>query len=54
MKVAGGVQTAQDALKYFTIVAETLGSEFTNNKFFRIGASKLASNLLNHIATINN
>lgn len=49
-KVAGGVSTTEDALKYYTIVKEVLGDEWLEtNEFFRIGASRLANNVLSDI-----
>ncbi len=49
IKVSGGVATPEDALKYYTIVKETLGEEWCNNSFFRVGASRLADALLKTI-----
>jgi deoxyribose-phosphate aldolase len=48
-KPAGGIVTTQDAVKHYTIVKEVLGEEWLNNKLFRIGASRLANNLLSKI-----
>ncbi len=49
-KVAGGVSTTDDALKYYTIVKEVLGEKWADtNEYFRIGASRLANNLLTDI-----
>ena len=48
-KPAGGISTTDDALLYFSIVSEILGRDWLNNKLFRIGASRLASNLLQEI-----
>ncbi len=45
-KAAGGIAESEDALKYIAIVKEVLGDEWLNNKLFRIGASRLANNLL--------
>lgn len=45
IKVSGGVRTAEDAVKYYSLVAEILGEEWLTNEKFRIGASSLASNL---------
>jgi len=45
-KPAGGIVTTEDAVKHYTIVKEVLGEEWLNNKLFRIGASRLANNLL--------
>ncbi len=48
-KASGGIATTEDAVKYYTIVKEVLGSEWCNNELFRIGASRLATNLLDSI-----
>lgn len=48
-KPAGGIVTTDDAVKHYTIVKEVLGEEWLNNKLFRIGASRLANNLLTDI-----
>jgi deoxyribose-phosphate aldolase len=49
-KPAGGIVTAGDALLYYHIVSYCLGEEWLNNKLFRIGASRLANNILSEIA----
>jgi deoxyribose-phosphate aldolase len=48
-KAAGGIVETEDALKYIAIVRNVLGDEWLNNKLFRIGASRLANNLLSSI-----
>jgi deoxyribose-phosphate aldolase len=48
-KAAGGIVEPEDALIYIAIVKEVLGDEWLNNKLFRIGASRLANNLLTAI-----
>lgn len=48
-KASGGIVTTEDAVKYYTIVKEVLGNEYMNNEYFRIGASRLAGNLLESI-----
>ena len=48
-KPAGGIVTTEDAVKHFSIVKHILGNEWLNNKMFRIGASRLANNLLTSI-----
>lgn len=48
-KASGGISTAEDAIKHFTIVKEILGNEWLNKSFFRFGASRLANNLLTAI-----
>ena len=49
IKIAGGVRSCEDAVKYYTIVKEVLGDEWLNNSLFRIGASDLANNILSEI-----
>lgn len=49
IKVAGGVTTKQDALLYYCIVSELLDEEWLTPDYLRIGASKLANNLLTEI-----
>ncbi len=48
-KPAGGIVESDDALIYWAIVKEVLGDEWLNNRLFRIGASRLANNLLTSI-----
>lgn len=48
-KPAGGVSTTNDALAYYTIVKHVLGDKWLNNRYFRLGASRLANNLLGDI-----
>lgn len=48
-KAAGGVATTADAVAYYTIIKEVLGEEWLSNEYFRIGASRLANNLLSDI-----
>lgn len=47
IKISGGVRTPEDALIYYTLVKEILGDEWLTPELFRIGASGLATNLLN-------
>ena len=49
LKVSGGVATTEDAVAYYTIVKEVLGEKWLTNEYFRIGASRLANNLLSDI-----
>lgn len=49
LKISGGVSTADDAVAYYTIVKEVLGEKWLTNEYFRIGASRLANNLLSAI-----
>lgn len=48
-KASGGVATTEDAVKYYTIIKEVLGEEWLTNQYFRLGASRLANNLLSDI-----
>lgn len=48
-KAAGGVSTTEEAVKYYTIIKEVLGDKWLTNEYFRIGASRLANNLLSDI-----
>ena len=48
-KAAGGLATTEDAVKYYTVIKEVLGEEWLTNEYFRIGASRLANNLLSDI-----
>ena len=49
-KASGGVSTTEEAVKYYTIVKEVLGEKWVaDNEYFRIGASRLANNLLGDI-----
>lgn len=48
-KPAGGINTVNDALIYYTIVKEILGKDWLNNELFRLGTSRLANLLLSDI-----
>ncbi|MDD2284273.1 MAG: deoxyribose-phosphate aldolase [Paludibacter sp.] len=48
-KPAGGIATTEEAVMHYTLVKEILGKEWLNNKLFRIGASRLANNLLTSV-----
>lgn len=48
-KAAGGVSSTEDAVKYYTLAKEILGEAWLTNEYFRIGASRLANNLLSDI-----
>jgi deoxyribose-phosphate aldolase len=48
-KASGGVSTTEEAVAYYTIVKEVLGEKWLTNEYFRIGASRLANNLLSDI-----
>lgn len=48
-KPAGGINTVEDAITYYTIVKEILGEEWLSNDYFRLGTSRLANLLLGSI-----
>jgi deoxyribose-phosphate aldolase len=48
-KPAGGIVTSGDAAIYINIVRKNLGEEWMTPKLFRIGASRLANNILSDI-----
>jgi deoxyribose-phosphate aldolase len=49
-KAAGGIVTPSDAILYYQIVSYCLGEEWLNNRLFRIGASRLANNILTELS----
>jgi len=49
-KAAGGIVNPADAVGYYHIVSHCLGEEWLNNSLFRIGASRLANNILSEIS----
>lgn len=49
LKVAGGIRTAKDAIRYLVVVNETLGERWLTPERFRIGASTLLNDLLMQI-----
>jgi deoxyribose-phosphate aldolase len=46
VKVAGGIRTTKDALKYLVVVNETVGVKWLTPDYFRFGASSLLNDLL--------
>jgi deoxyribose-phosphate aldolase len=52
-KAAGGIVESSDALYYLAIVREVLGEAWLTPQLFRIGASRLANNLLTSITEEN-
>jgi deoxyribose-phosphate aldolase len=46
VKVAGGIRTSKDAIRYLVLVRETAGQEWLTPALFRIGASSLLNDLL--------
>ena len=49
IKPAGGIRKASDALNYLLVLEKVLGYKWMNNNYFRIGASSLATDVLNEI-----
>jgi deoxyribose-phosphate aldolase len=50
LKPAGGIVEVDDALKYYYLIHNILGEEWLRPERFRIGASRLANNLLTRIS----
>lgn len=48
-KAAGGVVAPDDALVYYFIVRNMLGEKWLSPEYFRIGASRLANNILTEL-----
>ena len=46
IKPAGGISTVEDAFGYYAIIKEILGDQWLNSSLFRIGASRLANELI--------
>lgn len=46
IKPAGGMVVSNDALVYLAIVKTVLGNDWMNKKMFRLGASRLANNIV--------
>lgn len=49
LKPAGGINSVNDALTYYTIVKEVLGEKWLTNYYFRLGTSRLANLLLSEL-----
>jgi deoxyribose-phosphate aldolase len=49
IKIAGGVSTTEEAVKYYTIVDAVLGKDWLNKDLLRFGTSKLANVLATDI-----
>jgi deoxyribose-phosphate aldolase len=52
-KPAGGIVLSDDAVTYYAIVKKTLSSEWLVPALFRLGASRVANNLLSSITGAN-
>ncbi len=48
-KPAGGIVTPDDAIVYYSIVRKMLGTRWLKPDYFRIGASRLANNILSEL-----
>lgn len=48
-KPAGGISSSRDAVCYYSIVSSILGKEWLDRKYFRLGVSRLANNLMSAI-----
>ena len=48
-KPAGGMVTPEDAMCYYKIVEDILGEKWLNPHLFRLGASRLANNILSNL-----
>jgi deoxyribose-phosphate aldolase len=46
VKVAGGIRTAKDAIRYLVLVNEVAGPAWLTAQYFRIGASTLLNDRL--------
>jgi deoxyribose-phosphate aldolase len=49
IKPAGGISTPDEAIVYYLLVLGVLGDNWLTNKYFRMGASRLADNVYNDI-----
>ena len=48
-KAAGGISTAEDAIKYYNIGLEILGEKWLDKKYFRFGVSRVGNSLMSAI-----
>eukprot|EP00298_Acanthocystis_sp_HF-20_P007706 c17232_g1_i1.p1 GENE.c17232_g1_i1~~c17232_g1_i1.p1 ORF type:complete len:267 (-),score=120.25 c17232_g1_i1:3-782(-) len=53
LKVAGGVRSLDDTIKYISMVEKFMGKEWVNPTRFRIGSSELLSHLRSSITSTN-
>ena len=53
VKVSGGIRTAEEAVRYYSITESLLGKEWLNKDLFRIGASGLITDIKNKIEMMN-
>jgi deoxyribose-phosphate aldolase len=52
VKVSGGIRTAEEAVRYYTVVKEVLGKEWLHKDLFRIGASSLVDDIEQRIEEV--
>jgi deoxyribose-phosphate aldolase len=50
MKPAGGISKAKLAIQYLVMLRETLGQDWLTPDLFRLGASRLANDILMQLA----
>jgi len=50
IKPAGGISSSRDALLYYAIVDNVLGKDWLTPSLFRLGASRLANNILSELS----
>lgn len=48
-KASGGIKTLEDAKKYLSLAVAIMGPDWINTRHFRIGASSVLNNLLEHL-----
>jgi deoxyribose-phosphate aldolase len=53
VKVAGGIRTAKEALRYLVLVNETAGDQWLSPERFRFGASTLLNDLLMQLVRLD-
>lgn len=53
IKPAGGISEPSQAFLYANLVLHILGSKWLNNHYFRIGASRLADNIIKELGLIS-
>lgn len=49
LKISGGIRTAEEAVKYYSIVKEVLGDEWLLPEYLRFGASTLSADIVRKI-----
>lgn len=52
IKPSGGMSKVEDAILYYIIVKEVLGQKWLNNKYFRLGTSKLGNAILSDLTAL--